>query len=442
MKICIIGTGYVGLVTGLCFAEMGNDVYCIDSNPDKIRRLNDLELPIYEPGLEELLQNNLDEGRIVFSTNYADGVKNCEVCFIAVGTPQGVDGRADISYVIEAAKGIGTYLDHPVIVVNKSTVPVGTAEIVRDTINEYLEERGVEVSFHVLSNPEFLREGSAIQDCLRPDRIIIGSDDPSAVEVMKTLYLPFIRNTENFIVMDTRSAEMTKYVANAMLATKISFMNEMGNICEKVGANINFVRRGIGSDQRIGYQFIYAGCGYGGSCFPKDIRALISLGNDQGYTPSLLQAVENINTQQKRKLVKMVANRFGEDLTGIQLAIWGLSFKPDTDDMREAVSVVVIEELTKRGAKIHAFDPKAMHEAKMNYLRNNSNIQYAANKYEALNDADALILITEWKEFRSPDFHEMYRFLRKPILFDGRNQYDPKQLREMGFEYYQIGVGN
>ena len=439
MKIAVIGTGYVGLVTGICFAEMGNSVCCVDNNIDKIKQLNNMQVPIYEPGLDDLLISNFKEKRLSFTEDIKTAVEKNDICFIAVGTPQGENGRADLQYVLQVASDIGRFMDHHMYVVDKSTVPVGTSDKVRAAIQKELDNRKAEITFDVISNPEFLKEGVAINDCMKPDRVVIGTDNEKSFKIMKELYAPFVRNTGNFIHMDIKSAEMTKYAANAMLATKISFINEMANICETVGANINEVRKGIGSDNRIGYHFIYPGCGYGGSCFPKDIQALIQTGMEYGYEPQILQAVESVNKKQKHKLVDMVTSKFGMELTGLTFGIWGLSFKPDTDDMREAPSITVITELIKRGAAVKAYDPKAVPEAKA-YLKDVQGIIYTEARYEAITGADALILITEWKEFRSPDFYEMKRIMKRSVIFDGRNQYDSESLKEYGFEYYQIGV--
>jgi UDPglucose 6-dehydrogenase len=442
MDIAIIGTGYVGLVTGTCFAEMGNNVYCVDIDVAKISTLKKGNVPIFEPGLEQMVQKNLKQGSLKVTTDLEEALNVCNICFIAVGTPMDANGRANLQYVLKVAEGIGKYMHQHMYVVDKSTVPVGTFKLVRQTIQAELEKRKAKLTFDVISNPEFLKEGAAIADCMRPDRIVIGMDNMEALKVMRELYLPYVKNTENFIWMDIASAEMTKYAANAMLATKISFMNEIANICERVGADVNKVRLGIGSDSRIGYSFIYAGCGYGGSCFPKDIEALIKTSDKFNYDCQLLQAVEAVNERQKHVLVEKVVKRFGDKLRGKTFAVWGLAFKPDTDDMRAATSIVVINELTKRGAVVKVYDPKAMHEAEEHYLRDNDSVQYCENKYDALDDADALILITEWKEFRSPDFSEIKQRLKAPIIFDGRNQYESEAMKTNGFEYYQIGVGD
>ena len=442
MKIAVVGTGYVGLVTGTCFSDMGNDVWCVDVDAAKIERLKQGIIPIYEPGLENLVLNNYKIGHLRFTTDINEALEKATVCFIAVGTPMGEDGSADLHYVLEVAKSIGKGMKHHMYVVDKSTVPVGTAAKVREAIQAELDLRNSDLTFDVISNPEFLKEGTAVGDCMRPDRVVIGADNEEAVEVMRQLYTPYVRNTENFIIMDIASAEMTKYTANAMLATKISFMNEISNICEKVGADVNKVRRGIGSDQRIGYSFIYAGCGYGGSCFPKDVQALVRTSHQFGYEPQMLEAVEAVNKRQKMVIPRKVVERFGEDLTGMNFAAWGLSFKPDTDDMRESAAITIINELTRRGATVTAYDPKAMNEARECYLKGNDKVRYVDSKYEALKDAEALILITEWKEFRQPDMEEIKNLLKNPIIFDGRNQYDKKMMRKLEIEYYQIGVGS
>ncbi|MGE5944866.1 MAG: UDP-glucose dehydrogenase family protein [Flavobacteriales bacterium] len=440
MKITVIGTGYVGLVSGTCFAEMGNKVTCIDVDTKKIEKLKQGIIPIFEPGLEDMVQRNFESKTLNFSTKLSENLETCDIAFIAVGTPMGDDGSADLKYVLQVAKEIGEYMSHPLIVVDKSTVPVGTADKVRATIQEALNKRNVDIRFQVVSNPEFLKEGDAIKDFMKPDRVVIGSDDAETTEKMRALYAPFFRSgSARLITMDVRSAEMTKYVANAMLATKISFMNEVANICELVGADVNDVRIGIGSDSRIGYSFIYPGSGYGGSCFPKDVKALYKTASEHGYQANLIGAVEAVNDKQKLVIAKKVVKRFGEDLTGKTFAVWGLSFKPDTDDMREAPAIYVINELVKRGAKIKAYDPKAMHEAKEFYLKGIDAVTYCNSKYEAIVDADAMILLTDWKEFRIPDFEELKARLKSPIVFDGRNQYNDKMMKEKGFEYFQIG---
>lgn len=440
MKITVIGTGYVGLVSGTCFAEMGNTVCCIDVDQKKIEGLKKGIIPIYEPGLEAMVLRNTDNGNLTFSTDLASKLHDTDIAFIAVGTPMGEDGSADLKYVLQVAQTIGDHMTRPLLVVDKSTVPVGTADQVRQTIQAALDKRGLSIDFHVLSNPEFLKEGDAIADFMKPDRVVIGGDDPEALEVMKELYAPFFRtNMDRMITMDVRSAEMTKYVANAMLATKISFMNEVANICELVDADVNKVRVGIGSDSRIGYSFIYPGCGYGGSCFPKDVKALQKTALSYGYEPQIIQAVELVNDQQKLRIAQKVVSHFGEDLSGKRFAVWGLAFKPETDDMREAPAIYIIQELVKRGASVTAFDPKAMKEAKEHYLKDMAGVSYVDQKYEAVHGADALILLTEWKTFRSPDFEQIKESLKEPVIFDGRNQYNEKVLTKMGFSYYQIG---
>ena len=442
MKISVAGTGYVGLVTGTCLADLGNDVWCVDVDEKKIEKLKQGEIPIYEPGLKSLVLSNYEAGMLKFTTKIQQALAESDICFIAVGTPMGEDGSADLHYVLTVAESIGQYMDHHMYVIDKSTVPVGTAKKVRNKIQEELDKRKLKLTFDVISNPEFLKEGTAISDCQTPDRIVIGTDNENATKIMRELYLPLVRNNENIIFMDIASAEMTKYTANAMLATKISFMNEISNICERVGADVNKVRLGIGSDRRIGYYFIYPGCGYGGSCFPKDVQALIKTSKDYGYTTKILNAVEEVNAEQKKVIPRKVIERFGENLKGMTFGVWGLAFKPDTDDMRQAASITIINELTKRGAKIKAYDPKAEEEAKICYLKDNANVEYCDSKYTVLVDSDALILVTEWKEFRQPDFIEIKKRLKNPIIFDGRNQYDMDSLCEKGFEYYQIGVAN
>ncbi len=440
MKVAVVGTGYVGLVTGTCFANMGNKVWCVDVDEKKIENLKNGVIPIYEPGLSEMVLQNYKSDNLHFTTQIREALEICNICFIAVGTPMGEDGSADLHYVLGVAESIGKYMTHHMYVVDKSTVPVGTAGKVRDKIQEELDKRGSGLTFDVISNPEFLKEGSAIADCMKPDRIVIGVDNEDAEETMRELYKPYLMNTDNFIFMDIASAEMTKYAANSMLATKISFMNEISNICERVGADVNMVRQGIGSDRRIGYSFIFPGCGYGGSCFPKDVKALVKTAEEFGYQAKLLQSVEDVNNAQKHVLVAKIMERFGADLSGKTIAVWGLAFKPDTDDMRESAAITIITELTKAGAVIRAYDPKAMEEAQKCYLKDNDKIVYCGNKYEALEGADALVLVTEWKEFRSPDFDEIRRMLKTPVIFDGRNQYSAKHVKKYGLDYYQIGV--
>jgi UDPglucose 6-dehydrogenase len=439
MNIAVIGTGYVGLVSGTCFSEMGNKVTCVDIDTTKIDNLNKGIIPIYEPGLEPMVLKNVTDGNLFFTTDIAATIKNSEIVFIAVGTPMGDDGSADLQYVLAVAKSIGENMQKRLVVVDKSTVPIGTADKVKATIQTALDTRGFSIEFEVVSNPEFLKEGAAVIDFMKPDRVVIGTENPYAIEKMKQLYASFSMSHERFIVMDVRSAEMTKYAANAMLATKISFMNEIANICEKVGADANHVRIGIGSDSRIGYGFIYPGCGYGGSCFPKDLKALIKIAEEHHYHPKLITSVEEVNDAQKLVIAHKIIKRFGEDLTGATFGVWGLAFKPGTDDMREAPAIYVIKELVKRGARIQAYDPKAMEEAKHFYLKDAANVVYVSSKYEALKNADAMVLLTEWKEFRSPDFEEINALLKTPVIFDGRNQYNIFNLDKKGFEYYQIG---
>jgi len=439
MKIIVVGTGYVGLVSGTCFSEMGNTVTCVDIDKDKIINLKKGIVPIYEPGLESLVLKNVENGNLNFSTNLSDVLNQAEIIFIAVGTPMGEDGSADLKHVLLVAKSIGKNINKRLIVVNKSTVPIGTADKVKEVIQNELDKREVNFPFDVVSNPEFLKEGAAINDFMKPDRVIIGTESDFAIDKLKQLYAPFCMSHERFITMDVRSAEMTKYAANTMLATKISFMNEIANICEKVGADANQVRIGIGSDSRIGYSFIYPGCGYGGSCFPKDVRALIKIAEDNDYDASLINSVEEVNNFQKLIIAQKVVAKFGEDLNGKIFAIWGLAFKPGTDDMREAPALYIIKELIKRGAKIQAYDPKATKEARDFYLKGVKEISYVNSKYKALENADAMLLLTEWKEFRSPDFEEIKNLLKTPVIFDGRNQYTMLHLNEKGFDYYQIG---
>ncbi len=440
MKIAVVGTGYVGLVTGTCLSDYGNTVYCVDVDEKKINDLKKGIIPIYEPGLEGMVKSNHEGDRLRFTTDLKEALDDSNICFIAVGTPMGEDGSADLQYVLNVAENIGKVMSHHMYIVDKSTVPVGTAIKVRETVQAELDKRGSDLTFDVISNPEFLKEGTAVEDCSRPDRIVIGTDNDGASKVMYKLYKPLVKNTEAMIFMDIPSAEMTKYTANAMLATKISFMNEISNICERVGADVNKVRLGIGSDHRIGYQFIYPGCGYGGSCFPKDVQALIKTSEDFEYDSKILKAVEMVNAEQKMVIPTKIVKRFGEDLTGKTFAVWGLSFKPNTDDMRMSAAITIINELTARGAKIKAYDPKAMEEAKECYLKGNDSVEYCESKYTCLVGADAMIMVTEWKEFRQPDFEEIKQRLKYPVIFDGRNQYDAEELEEMGIEYYQIGV--
>ncbi|HNX36804.1 MAG TPA: UDP-glucose/GDP-mannose dehydrogenase family protein [Candidatus Cloacimonadota bacterium] len=438
MKLAVIGTGYVGLVTGTCFAEMGNQVVCVDNDKRKIDLLNNSRIPIWEPGLEELVKRNHAEKRLSFTGDIKKAVEESLVIFIAVGTPPDEDGSADLQYVLQVAREIAQNMNEYKIIVNKSTVPVGTAERVKKVIQEVLDSRKVDLRFDVVSNPEFLKEGAAIEDFMKPDRVIVGTDKPEVGELMKVLYSPFNRTTDRVIVMSVKSAEMTKYAANAMLATKISFINEIALLCEKLGADVSEVRIGIGSDTRIGYKFIYPGVGYGGSCFPKDVKALIHMAKETGIEPSLLEAVELRNARQKEILIEKIDKRFAGDLAGKIFAVWGLAFKPQTDDIREAPSVVIINQLLQRGAKIQVFDPVAVAEAQR-VLGYHPHIKYSSDEYEALKDAVAMLLVTEWHQFRYPDFARMKQNMQSPIIFDGRNQYDPRQMKEQGFEYYSIG---
>jgi len=432
MRIAVVGTGYVGLVAGTCFAESGNTVVCIDIDQKKVDALRRGEVPIYEPGLEELLRRNTKDGRLSFTTSYADGIPRAEVVFIAVGTPPGEDGSADLKYVLSAARSIGQHLTGYAVIVDKSTVPVGTAAKVQAAVASTTQH-----PFAVVSNPEFLKEGAAIDDFLKPDRVVIGSDDKRAADVMEELYAPFVRTGNPIIHMAIASAELTKYAANAMLATRISFMNEIANICNRSGANINDVRRGIGSDARIGNRFLFAGVGYGGSCFPKDVQAIVKTSAELGYDFKILKAVEAVNADQKRLLVQMVKQHHGANLAGKTVAVWGLAFKPNTDDMREAPAIVVVEELLAAGAKVVAFDPEAMTEARHRHF--GERITYAANPMEAVKGADALVLVTEWNEFRRPDFEAIKSAMRTPAVFDGRNIYPRATLERLGFTYYGIG---
>ena len=439
MNITVIGSGYVGLVSGTCFAEVGNRVTCVDIDPVKIEKLNQGVIPIFEPGLEKIVLKNIKNENLFFTTSLHDALENSEIAFIAVGTPMGKDGSADLKYVLSVAKSIGQAMKKNLIVVDKSTVPIGTAEKVKDTIQRELDIRGSDLQFDIASNPEFLKEGTAIDDFMKPDRVIIGAHSDDTLKKIKELYSPFFRSHDRFITMDIRSAEMTKYAANAILATKISFINEIANICEKVGADVNQVRIGIGSDKRIGYSFIYPGVGYGGSCFPKDVKALKKIAMENGYEAQLITAVEKVNNTQKLVIAQKIINRFGENLIGYTFGVWGLAFKPGTDDMREAPAIYVIKELVKRGAKIKAYDPKAIKEAKECYLKGVINITYSTSKYEVLKGSDALVLLTEWKEFRSPDFEIIKNQLKTPIIFDGRNQYIAYDLKKKGIEYFRIG---
>lgn len=438
MRITIVGTGYVGLVTGACFADFGNDVMCLDIDADKIALLNNGGIPIYEPGLAALVARTREAGRLRFTTDIGQSVAHGAVQFIAVGTPSDDDGSADVHNVLAAAKNIAQYMNEHKVVVDKSTVPVGTAERVQALMQEGLRARGADIPFGVVSNPEFLKEGAAVEDFMRPDRIVIGSADEQAVATMRQLYAPINRVQDRMIVMDARSAELTKYAANAMLATRISFMNELANLSEKLGASIEQVRKGIGSDPRIGYQFLYAGCGYGGSCFPKDIKALQHSAGEYGMQLTIVDAVEKVNRTQKQRILDKIRTRFGEHLDGKRFAVWGLSFKPNTDDMRDAPSRVVISGLLARGATVCAYDPVAMDEAKRVMAREQG-ISYAQSPVDALDGADALVIATEWKEFRSPDFAAIKTRLKQPVVIDGRNLYEPEMMRDLGIEYLSIG---
>ena len=439
MKITVVGTGYVGLVGAACLAEVGNHVLGLDVNAEKIRILKEGGIPIHEPGLLEIVRRNVENGRLSFTTNIEEAVHFGEVQFIAVGTPPDEDGSADLQYVTEAARNIGRFMTSEKVIVDKSTVPIGTGDKVRAAVAEELKKRNVDIHYSVVSNPEFLKEGAAVEDFMRPDRIVIGTEDPKAIEVMKQVYAPFQRNHERLVVTNLRSAELIKYAANSMLATRISFMNELANLAEIVGADIEMVRQGIGSDPRIGYHFLYPGCGYGGSCFPKDVKALIKTAKDvAGFDLKLLKAVEEVNDLQKYVLPKKIKKQFGESLKGKHFALWGLAFKPNTDDMREASSRVLINELIKVGATITAYDPVAIDEGKR-IFKDEKNITFADTQDEALKNADALIIVTEWTEFRSPDFALIKASLKSPMIFDGRNLYDPKAVRALGFNYFPIG---
>jgi len=433
MKLAVIGTGYVGLVAGTCFSETGNEVICVDIDEAKIATLQQGKIPIYEPGLEEMVRRNAEEQRLLFTTDVNSAVQNSSIIFIAVGTPQGLNGNANLEYVCNTAKSIAKAMDGFKIIVTKSTVPVGTADQIRQWMSEETSH-----PFAVLSNPEFMKEGAAVEDFMKPDRVVLGGDDAEALEIVKELYEPFLRTGNQILVMDSRSAEMSKYAANAMLATKISFINEVSRLCEYMGADINDVRRAIALDRRIGQHFIFPGVGYGGSCFPKDIRAIISMGGDQEEM-SLMKAVEQVNERQKRVLVEKIKRRFGAKLSGKIFAVWGLAFKPRTDDMRDAPAIVVIEALLQMGARIQAFDPEATVEARKIF---GDRIVYAARNYDALDGASALLVLTEWNEFRRPDFERIKELLKEPIIFDGRNIYDPGELKKLGFDYYSIGRKN
>lgn len=437
MKISVVGTGYVGLVTGTCFSEVGIDVACVDIDKNKIENLKKGISPIYEPGLDDMLVRNFNKNRLHFTTSLPESLDNCEVVFIAVGTPPDEDGSADLQHVLAVAREVGENIKDYILVVTKSTVPVGTAEKVRKAVQDALDKRNVNIKFDVASNPEFLKEGAAIEDFLKPDRIVVGTDSQRAEEIMQKLYKPFTLNGHPVIFMDIPSAEMTKYAANAMLATKISFMNDIANLCEIMGADVNLVRKGIGSDTRIGKKFIYPGTGYGGSCFPKDVKALIKTAEENGYNMRVLKSVEDVNEDQKSILVKKFLNHFNHQVKGKTVGIWGLSFKPNTDDMREAPALVIIEALLKEGCKVKAYDPVAMHEAQRIL---GDSIVYAKDEYDALIDADCLMLVTEWSEFRVPNFNVVKKLLKHHVILDGRNIYDKDEINALGFTYYGIGV--
>jgi UDPglucose 6-dehydrogenase len=438
MKLCIIGSGYVGLVTGTCFAQMGNNVICVDNDVAKIDMLNAGEVPIYEPGLKEMIATNAAAGRLTFTTNLGDAVERSKIIFIAVGTPADEDGSADLSHVMDVSKSIAQYVNEPKIIVTKSTVPVGTADLVKKAIKTKMQELDNVHEFAVVSNPEFLKEGAAIDDFMKPDRVILGVEDDATAAVMRELYAPFSRSSDRILVMSIRSAEMTKYASNAFLATKISFMNELSHLCEALGSDISEVRLGMGSDTRIGHKFIFPGVGYGGSCFPKDVRALISMHSDAGTSARIIQAVEETNQNQKTVLVDKLVKLWGDDLSNKKIAIWGLAFKPQTDDMREAPATVIINALLGMGATIQAYDPIAIPTAKKVFA-NMADISFMESEYAALEGADAMLLVTEWHIFRNPDWQKMKALMKRPLILDGRNQYDPRVMRELGIEYYSIG---
>jgi len=436
MRIIVVGTGYVGLVTGACFAESGVNVTCVDNNIAKIKQLSNGTVPIYEPGLESIIKRNVEKKRLSFTTSLKDGIEQAEVIFVAVGTPPGEDGSADLKHVLEVAKEIGSVITNHIVVVTKSTVPVGTSEKIRNAIQKELDNRKVNVIFNMASNPEFLKEGAAVEDFLKPERIVIGIDNDKTAEIMKRLYMPFVLNNHPILFMDIASAEITKYAANAMLATRISFINEIANLCDILGADINYVRKGIGSDSRIGSKFIYPGTGYGGSCFPKDVKAIIKTANDNGYELNVIKAVEKANEYQKNVIFNKIMGHFHNDLKNKTIGIWGLSFKPKTDDIREASSLILIEKLLEAGARIKAYDPAATNEAKKEL---GDKIEYCGDQYEAIDGADAMALMTEWSEFHLPDFTRMADLMNNKVIFDGRNIYDPAELKRLGFTYYGIG---
>ncbi len=442
MKVVVVGTGYVGLVTGTCFAERGSHVICVDIDQAKIDALHQGVIPIYEPGLEEMVKANVADGRLDFTTSLAEALPGADFAFIAVGTPPGEDGSADLQYVLGVAREVGQHMSDYLVVVDKSTVPVGTADKVRAVVQEELNKRCEKIDFDVVSNPEFLKEGDAINDFMRPDRVVIGTDSKRAAELMRKLYHPFMRNHENTLVMGIRDAEMTKYAANAMLATKISFMNEIAGFCERLGVDVENVRLGIGSDSRIGYSFIYPGCGYGGSCFPKDVKALIQMANEIDFDAQVLRAVEGRNERQKHRLAEKIIERLGPDLSGRTIGIWGLAFKPGTDDMREAPSKVIMRELIAAGARLKAYDPVAHKVARRELPRewfDDGHLTLVEHQYDALENVDAMALVTEWKPFNHPDFARMKSAMKSPLIFDGRNQYDPQEMQALGFEYHSIG---
>ncbi|KKP98017.1 MAG: Nucleotide sugar dehydrogenase [Candidatus Moranbacteria bacterium GW2011_GWD2_36_12] len=440
MKIGVIGTGYVGSVTGACFAEMGNTVICVDKDQEKVEQFSSGKVPLHEKGLDEMVARNLKNKTLSFTTNLEETLKKSDIIFIAVGTPPNEDGSADLSHVLGVATSIGQMMDHELIVVDKSTVPVGTAEKVSKNISEELKKRGVEITFHVVSNPEFLAQGTAVKDFMEPSRIVVGADDKKVIEIMQELYEPFMRREGRFFAMDPKTAEIVKYASNCFLAAKISVNNELANICSKAGADFDHVRKAMGADPRIGEPFMYAGPGFGGSCFPKDVKALVKTANDFGYDAEMLKQTLKTNDKQKFVLSQMVINKLGEDLSGKIFGVWGLAFKAGTDDMRESSSITILNELIKRGAKIQAHDPESMEMAKREeYFGNNSSISYFENKYEALKDADAMLIITEWKEFRTPDFEEIKKLLKSPVIFDGRLLYEPKKMKALGISYESIG---
>ncbi len=442
MKLAVVGTGYVGLVTGACFAEMGHKVTCVDIDAEKVEKLKEGWMPIYEPGLKPIVLRNHEEGRLLFTTSLTEAMVDTEIVFIAVGTPPGEDGSADLKHVLAVASEIGTNLNDYAVVVTKSTVPVGTAEKVHAAVKQALEKRGDSIAFDVVSNPEFLKEGAAVDDFMKPDRIVVGVDSDRSREVMRELYKDFSRNHDRILFMGVKDAEMTKYAGNAMLATKISFMNEVANLCDKLGVDVENVRLGIGSDSRIGYSFIYPGCGYGGSCFPKDVRALIHTAGENGYDSMVLQAVHERNEDQKHVLFRKIQARFGEDLTGLTFGVWGLAFKPGTDDIREAPAIVLMGELLSAGAMVKAYDPEALDAARAELPSqwfDDGRVSLVRHQYEALEGVDALALVTEWKPFRHPDFKAMKGMMKQQVIFDGRNQYEPLNLKEEGFEYFGIG---